>query len=551
MHLATPQGTLALVGRYQPVIFLPATSLNAMCGTQDVLPSTDLLLERLMNPDWASTPGPAREHSQHGDPAKRFLLELHADPPHLIVRDVETKRVLFEIDNETGKQIAGLDPDPGHHGSDSLLEAMRSANRSLNKLPAGAQLRSATQAVRKSVDTAPGLKSSRRKLWELPHKLHCPVIGTCLDFAQLQKLAQKAGYKWDAPISEYDLHVSFVGNAEEKNNLSVATHKALDKKYAGHVRRFAKAKTREQLGALWKQCVARGELPGAFWATVTHPRCDADLHTTAYEEVHMLSHQIGAGQRADLKRLTDSETELAALKRDYDALYLRTQQQLVDRERRIHGLETTNLEQADEHRRQSALIEELRKELDALKEKGTHEHISLMEQESKRQERELQLARQQSDHWQQVWQTAERRLAQLKSENEEKNAECAALERLLTQYDTSCDDCDTENCRQCPDLRGRIVLCVGGRNQLINHYRSLVSQCNGRFEHHDGGLEDNVQRLEAKLSSADAVVCAVDCVSHDAYYRLKRFCKRNRKTHVFLRSSGISSFARALENVAG
>jgi len=91
---------------------------------------------------------------------------------------------------------------------------------------------------------------------------------------------------------------------------------------------------------------------------------------------------------------------------------------------------------------------------------------------------------------------------------------------------------------------------VGGRSHVIDHYREIVARCNGEFDHHDGGIEDKPQRLNALLSSADVVICAIDCVSHDAYNRSKRFCKRFAKPCVLLRSSGVSTFARALEQVA-
>ena len=76
-----------------------------------------------------------------------------------------------------------------------------------------------------------------------------------------------------------------------------------------------------------------------------------------------------------------------------------------------------------------------------------------------------------------------------------------------------------------------------------------MSRCNGRFDHHDGGREDNRQRLEVMLGSADAVFCATDCVSHDAYLRLKRYCKRHRKPCFLLRSSGMGCFAQALAGI--
>jgi hypothetical protein len=214
-----------------------------------------------------------------------------------------------------------------------------------------------------------------------------------------------------------------------------------------HDRRFAKAKTRDQVAERWNEALACGEVPGGFWATLTHPKSDDALRVRAYEEVHMLSHQIGAGQRADLKRLSDAQIELAQLKRDFDGLRKRTGQQLEEREQLILELESRLRNSEAEHRRSAIRAGELSR-------------------------------------------------------------------------------------------------------QLMGQYRALVARCNGRFDHHDGGLEDNRQRLHSMLSSADAVVCVTDCVSHGASDRLKRFCKQHEKPYVFLRSSGISTFARALESVA-
>ena len=91
---------------------------------------------------------------------------------------------------------------------------------------------------------------------------------------------------------------------------------------------------------------------------------------------------------------------------------------------------------------------------------------------------------------------------------------------------------------------------MGGRSSLASHYRSLVNRFNGEFVHHDGGLEDSRQRLESLLAAADVVICPANYVSHDAYLRAKRFCKRNDKALVLLKSAGVASFARALEQVA-
>ena len=178
-------------------------------------------------------------------------------------------------------------------------------------------------------------KTGRRKLWNISHKYHCPVIGTCLGVDELRRVASRLVLRGDAPTTDYDIHVTFVGAADTKNAISLATHKALERKYQSVVTRFARARGPETLYILWSEFLARGEAQGAFWALMTHPKADPSLLNQAYEEVHMLSHQVGAGQRADLKRLAETQGELQALKRDFDALYIRTRRQAEEREERI------------------------------------------------------------------------------------------------------------------------------------------------------------------------------------------------------------------------
>lgn len=391
-----------------------------------------------------------------------------------------------------------------------------------------------------------GERKTRRKLWELPHKLHCPVIGTCLEAGELRRIAHKAGARPSGDLSDYDVHVSFVAAADDRSPLSLAAHKALERKYAAQVKRFARAKTIDQVIGLWEEGLARGDAPGALWATLTHPRCDHALQASAFEAIHMLSHQIGAGQRADLRRLTETERELATLQRDLDAAQRRQRRQLEDREQRIVELERELAEVHRQHRQLQASASELRHEVATLRAASTWQQVEQLGIDLADQERRNAALTQQAEALQAALTGAEREASGLQMENTELAAECSAMERFITRSLNVCDTCEESDCDGNPDLGGRRILCVGGRNRLIDHYRELVTRCNGRFAHYDGGVEDSRQRLDVLLSSADAIVCATDSVSHDAYYRLKRFCKRNEKPHVFLRSSGISSFTRAL-----
>ncbi|MCA1790784.1 MAG: DUF2325 domain-containing protein [Thioalkalivibrio sp.] len=389
----------------------------------------------------------------------------------------------------------------------------------------------------------------RPKLWDLPPALHCPVIGTCLEVHALRRMVRSLGH--DAGrLSDYEVHVTFVAAASGKNAFSLAAQKALDRTHAAHLRRFARARTIEQLAALWQQSLEEGDVPGGFWATLTHPRCDSALRDRAREEIHMLSHQIGAGQRADLKRLTEALAELKALRLQMETNQARTRQTVEDRERRIAELGSALDASERQHHESVTELQRLRQRIDTLGGATAFDQLLKIEERARTAEHRQQALQAELADWRQACATAREQNAALEAECQRWQAEYSALEQLLARPTGGCNACDNRLDGVCPDLCGRRILCVGGRSQLIDHYRDLVAHCNGRFDHYDGGIEDSRQRLETMLASADAVVCTTDCVSHDAYYRSKRFCKRFAKPCVLLRSSGVTTFARALEAVA-
>ena len=90
------------------------------------------------------------------------------------------------------------------------------------------------------------------------------------------------------------------------------------------------------------------------------------------------------------------------------------------------------------------------------------------------------------------------------------------------------------------NLQGCRVVYVGGRTSSIDHFRTLTENLNGRFNHHDGGIKDNIACLTGVLCQADVALCPVDCVSHGACLKAKAFCKRTEKPFVPLRTSGLS-----------
>lgn len=457
-----------------------------------------------------------------------------------------------DVGNRNGSGLAVRSDAPGFDSQTSVGLLSAAAEEAFGTLTARFATARGLALAAHAETAAQPRRCGRRKLWEVPHKYHCPIIGTCLEVADLKRIGARFTWRNQERPSDYEIHVCFVGAADERNALSQSTHKLLEKRYSVAVGRFAKARSSEELLALWADSLGTGQVPGALWAIMTHPKADAAVMALAYEDVHMLSHQIGSGQRADLKALAETRQALACLKRDFDALQRRTHAQAESREREIASL-TARLERSEDacqrlRERERVLNEHLK----ASGEKAHREALADRDTRIAQLEQALSASESRSAAWREKQTLAQAECERLTLLAQERAADCDALERLFLQSSASlCGDCPNEDCAQRADLGGRLVLCVGGRKPLVEQYRRLVTGCNGRFEHHDGGLEDNQRRLEAMLAAADAVVCATDYVSHDAYYRTKRFCKRLEKPHVLLGSSGVSAFARALEQVSG
>ncbi|NTV96909.1 MAG: hypothetical protein HGA75_16105, partial [Thiobacillus sp.] len=174
----------------------------------------------------------------------------------------------------------------------------------------------------------------RLKLWELEDKHHCPVVGTCLALDEIRKIARKSGFD-GRDFDEYRLHVEAVSVSCSRNPAAEAMHKLLDRKFALQLRRFEAAKTADAVRALWREHLERGEVAGAMWAALTHKAGDVETRQRVYADVHMLSHQIGAGQAADLRRLEWLEGEHARVLAEQRAAAARHGRELAERDARI------------------------------------------------------------------------------------------------------------------------------------------------------------------------------------------------------------------------
>lgn len=397
---------------------------------------------------------------------------------------------------------------------------------------------------------APAAKPTRAsrlpsRIWELEHKLLCPVVGTCLPMDEVRRLARKHGIV-HADATDYEAHVTVVSHCKNRNPVSEAVQQTLDRRHTLWVGRFAKAKSEAAVDALWRAALDRGEAAGALWGALSCRVSSEELGQRLYEEIHMLSHQVGAGVRADLARIASLEAELGQLQGQLKRAGQRADTELAQRASRIRYLEKAR-EDAEARARES---DELRRHL---REAESGQRIAELERRLEETEaRAGALARHaaRSD-------ALEERLAALKADNQKlteslrlASEEREALEQLLGTA-PDCADCGLEpSCPTRPEFGGRRLLCVGGRTNLQPQYRGLVEKAGGQFMFHDGGREEALSRLPELLGQADAVICPADCVGHPAYYQLKRHCKLAGKPCVMLRGSGLASFADGLKRLA-
>jgi len=379
--------------------------------------------------------------------------------------------------------------------------------------------------------------SRRRRIWELSHACHCPLVGVCMPLALLRKLVGKVT-GGTVIADDYEVHVGVVTECGARNRMSEALQKELERRYVQVLGRFRSAKDTEAVAAMWRSAVANGDVAGAFWAGLTHPRCTPELEEQMCRDLHMIQHQAGACVRADINRFNAVLEENSRMTREISRLQQRSAAVQLERNAEMERHATQLMQLRAQLVGRDSIADSLRNELEQLRASipGLEardrlvQRLQLMEQRERGLRNEMQELRQE--------------LARTRAlPAGPQPAEPAALEHGAAPAPME------HVVRLHARLADRAVLCVGGRSGNVATYRSLVERVGAQFSHHDGGLEDNVNQLEASLSAADLVICQTGCISHSAYWRVKDFCKRTGKRCVFIDNPSISSLARGLEAV--
>lgn len=379
--------------------------------------------------------------------------------------------------------------------------------------------------------TRPAVQPRRRRLWDLSSHLHCSIIGTCLTTAELRQILVKMDLPGAEKDTDHELHGCAVLLAAKRDRARLL-QKALDRKHRSAISQFDKARNTAEVTACWEGAVQRADIPGAYWAVMTHPETTEDLVRRVYGEVHMLSHLVGAANRADIRRLRDLEAENAELREKIAQQQRHIREVVIRRDAEIARLNERLSSSGATAEQVGGPAEELvsdlsrRLELECTARQKIEQRIeTLIAERDEEREQRAQAAQ---------------REALLRRELEAAELSLAALAKP--------DESEVEDAPP-PDLSDKTVLYVGGRADQVAQLRAIAEQWGATFLHHDGGIDNNNGFLASQVACADRVFFPVDCVSHNAVDVVKRVSRSAGTAYVPLRSAGLTSFVAALRDL--
>lgn len=375
--------------------------------------------------------------------------------------------------------------------------------------------------------------AARPRLAGMDPHLHCSIIGTCLPTGELRRLMSR--FMEVEGRTDLEVHHEAVRLVTHHPEAARAINKALDRRHDASVRRFSRASDAPGLEALWKQALKSGDVPGAYWAVMTHRRADPPLRQLVFGDVHMLSHLVGAANRADIRRLAELESDNAGLRERNES-----------QQARIASLVGERDAYADEAGGLRDRIREMELERHDDDPSGAHDAAAAHALLSS----SLVLEGQRRTAAEAEARTLKAQLAQARGELAHLAKHAEAIGRELAVAEAELRNAEPAHDSVSAELRGmlarRRVYYVGGRPSSNGAIRALVERHGGEYQRHDGGIEDRKGLLSAGIAWADVVVFPVDCIDHDSAALLKRACVQQGTPFVPLRSASVTSFAAGL-----
>ena len=404
-------------------------------------------------------------------------------------------------------------------------------SRSIAELTGLATQDTQTAPIQLPVELAPKGLKRRARIWELNSNLHCSIIGTCLSAPELRRLLMRLNIPSAEAADEHDLHMLGVLLAGRPLEGAKLLQKTLDRRHQLALNQFARAKDDAGIAALWDKAVSAGDIPGAYWAVLTHASSSDKLVQKVFGDVHMLSHLMGATNCADLRRMHRLENEVVELNAKLERQQHHLRVGFTERDETIGRLNRMLAEKisADAERPADREHAELATLKDAVADLGRR----LARETSLRERLENRLKS--SDEAEQ----ARRRVDQ------ERDALQQELDLIEGQLGVLLRDRD-ESEPAGFNLEGMTVLYVGGRARQVPQLKALLKHAGGELIHHDGGIEHATGLLPGLVSRSDLTLFPVDCVSHNAMAAVKRACQQLGKPYLALRTSSLACLLSAL-----
>lgn len=358
----------------------------------------------------------------------------------------------------------------------------------------------------------------RLQLWDIDGSMQCSIIGTCLTEQDLIDALRRNKLQAANHANSYDVHSYCVRAAGQDTPLTRSLNKILDRRYEGALRIVGRTECPDELRRVWARLRDAGQIGAAYWALLSHRHVPADLKIALFGEVHMLSHLNGHGAQELSLRLAEAE------------------RRIVDIEGRLRRSNEAKMAAIAERDAAVAKLSALECRLSTTS--GRVANVDRTPAPSgtrqAKTERALISARARARH-------AEELLAK-------------ALARQGPKTPTA-PVSHGETCAALPKLEERApprtlrVLYLGGRPAILPHLKKAADQRQAELLHHDGGVDDNIHRIEDLVKSCDVVMCPIDCVSHGACLLAKETCHRLRKRFIPIPTSSRSGFERALDQM--
>ena len=378
--------------------------------------------------------------------------------------------------------------------------------------------------------------SRRRRLIDLALLWHCSIIGTCLTTTELRKVVNKIVGDRGQNISDHQIHTEGVRFASEPGLPTKLLNKALDERHAATIRRFAVAKSESELRELWNSSKREGAVEGAYWAIATHPAASEKFSFEVFGYIHMLSHLVGSTNRADIKRLSQMESDNSELRDKFDKLTVAIRSGFSTRDQeiqRLRGLLADKLfaEQSSASRSDMELGDEI---------SAYRTTIADLKRQLSNEAARAERFRLERNHLNQDLETSSKKITTAQILIDELAGELNELEEHVSG--SSGDDTDA-----ILHLAGKTVLYVGGKAKSIQHLRPVVTSAGAIFLHHDGGQEQSARLLPGLISKSDIVIFPVDFISHGGAATVKRYCTQLGKPFLPVPRSGVAGLLVALK----